>query len=315
MNAMLVHRAGMLTTVQDRGRRTARRYGVPVGGAMDEFALRVANLLVGNAEDAAALECTVAGPDVSFTADTWVAVCGAAAGDVPQAKPLLVRAGETISLRQLKKGSRAYLAVAGGIEVPKVLGSAATYLRGQFGGHLGRALHVGDRLKIGPSTTSYQDTQYWSLASDFLPQHNTNAEVRFVPGPQWNWFSPEAIDQFQSDSYSVLPQSDRMGVRLAGPPILRSAPAEMNSEPVCAGAIQIPRDGQPIVLMADCQTIGGYPKIGHVVSIDLPVVAQLSAGETLRFRECSLEHAQALLMSREGVLAKLRLGLEQKQKK
>ena len=314
MNTMLVHRPGMLTTVQDQGRRDSRRYGVPVGGAMDAFSLRVANLLVGNAEDAAALECTLTGPEVSFTEDTWVAVCGAAVRGVSQAKPLFARAGEVLSLWQLKRGCRAYLAIAGGIDVPKVLGSAATYTRGQIGGYFGRALQAGDRLSIGSSITSYRDTKYWSLASDFLPQHNSDAEVRFVSGPQWDWFPSEAVDQFQFEPYRVLPQSDRMGVRLAGTPVVRSTRVEMNSEPVSAGAIQIPPDGQPIVLMADCQTIGGYPKLGHVVSVDLPVVAQLRAGETLRFRECSLEHAQSLLMSREAVIAKLRLGLAEKQR-
>lgn len=313
MNSLHVHQPGLLTTIQDRGRSTSRRYGVPVGGAMDLFSLRVANLLVGNPDDAAALECTVTGPDVSFTEDTWLALCGAEARGVLRAKPFLLPAEKVLSLRHLKKGCRAYLAIAGGLEVPRVLGSAATYTRGEFGGLNGRALRAGDRVVLGPSSVSYQDVEYWSLASDFIPPHNTDAEVRFVPGPQWNWFSQEAIDGFQLEPFRVLPQSDRMGVRLAGAPVRPTSRNEMNSEPVCAGAIQVPPDGQPIVLMADCQTIGGYPKIGHVVSVDLPVVAQLRAGEILRFRECSLEHAHKLLLCREAALAKLRLGLEEKQ--
>lgn len=314
MNNLVVRYAGMLTTVQDLGRPAARRYGVPVGGAMDPLALRVANLLVGNPEDAAGLECTLTGPELSFASDTWVAVCGAAAHGVSEAKPLLVRAGEVFSLRQLKKGCRAYLAVAGGIDVPKVLGSAATYTRGELGGHLGRALRAGDRLNIGPSATTYQDHGYWSLVEEFRPRHPVDAEVRFVPGPQWSWFSSEGLDSFQLEPYSVLAQSDRMGVRLSGPPIARATRLEMNSEPVSAGAVQVPPDGQPIVLMADCQVIGGYPKIGHVITVDLPVIAQLRAGETLRFRECPLEYAQSLLLAREASLGKLRVALEQKRR-
>jgi len=312
MNTLFVDQPGMLTTVQDLGRPAARRYGVPVGGAMDPLAFRVANLLVGNPESAAGLECTLTGPDLSFAADTWIAVCGAAVRGVPEAKPVCVRTGEKLSLRQLRKGCRAYLAVAGGLEVPTVLGSAATYTRGQFGGYEGRALRARDRLSIGPSSTSYRDLEYWSLAAEFLPRELNDPEVRFVPGPQWSWFAAEALDQFQLEAYRVLPQSDRMGVRLAGPPVTRATRLEMNSEPVSAGAIQVPPDGQPIVLMADCQTIGGYPKVGHVIAVDLPIVAQLRSGETVRFRECTLEEAQHLLLEREADLAKLRAGLELK---
>lgn len=314
MNSLSVRYGGLLTTVQDLGRPAARRYGVPVGGAMDAFALRVANLLVGNPEEAAGLECTLTGPEVSFAADTWVAVCGAAAHGVPEAKPFCVRAGDALSLRQLRNGCRAYLAVAGGIDVPKVLGSAATYTRGEFGGQLGRPLRAGDCLHIGPSTTAYQGLEYWSLVDEFRPRHPIDAEVRFVLGPQSSWFSSEALDSFQLEPYGVLAQSDRMGVRLTGPAVTRTTRLEMNSEPVSAGAIQVPPDGQPIVLMPDCQVIGGYPKIGHVITVDLPVVAQLRPGETLRFRECPLNYAQNLLLSREASLGKLRTGLEQKRR-
>lgn len=312
MNELLLHQPGMLTTVQDLGRPFFRRSGVPVGGAVDRFALRVANLLVGNPENAPALECTLVGPDVSFAESTWVAVCGASVAGVPMAKPVQLFADDVLSLQQFQAGARAYLAVAGGLVVPPVLESAATYSRGGFGGHFGRALRKEDRLQVGPSETDYEDVDHWSLASDLLPNHRASVEVRFVRGLQADWFAAGTYEQFQSRPYRVMPQSDRMGVRFNGAKVEQSDAREMMSEPVAEGAIQVPPDGQPIVLLADCQTIGGYPKIGHVISVDLPIIAQLRADDSVRFRECSLAEAQKELLARETALAILKEGLAQK---
>jgi antagonist of KipI len=311
---MTVLSPGLLTTVQDLGRPGHRRQGVASGGAMDAFALQVANLLVGNAADAAALEFALTGPRLKFSGDTLVALCGGGFGDLPDWRLVRVRAGGEISLEKCREGCRGYLAVAGGLDVPRVLGGCGTDLRGGFGGHEGRALRAGDGLKVKPGALEAHALRpdaalHHFIAPEIRPAYSRSPTVRVVRGAEAGEFSGEFFQYL----FTIEAQSDRMGLRLAGPQLERRTKAgELISSPVAPGAIQVPPDGQPIVLMADAQTLGGYPKIAHVISVDLPLLAQLRPGDTVRFQEVTLAEAHRLRLAREHALAILRAGLAQK---
>jgi len=301
-----VIRGGMLTTVQDLGRSGHRAAGVPLGGAMDPFALRVANLLVGNPEAAAALECTLLGPELVFSADTVIALGGADFDGLAAWQPRAVRAGERVKLGAARRGCRGYLAVAGGIEVPPVLGSRSTYLRGGFGGFQGRALRDGDTM-TAPDVSRWM-TDHWRIDARILPAYLSAPTVRVVRGAQMDDFGAALFEA----EFKILPQSDRMGIRLGGAKLARIGAVELVSSAVAPGTVQVPPDGQPIVLMADAQTIGGYPQAANVISVDLPLVAQLRPGDRVRFAEVPLEEAHRLALVREHVLAMLHEGLAQK---
>jgi antagonist of KipI len=298
-----VIRAGMLTTVQDLGRPAHRAAGVPVCGGMDAFALRVANLLVGNPENTAALEFTLAGPELVFAKDTLVAVCGGDFGVLPPWRPVVVRAGDPLKFSHARSGCRGYLAVAGGLRIAPVLGSCSTFVRGGFGGFHGRALRDGDMLEAADSERKI--TGAWRVDWVILPAYSVTPEVRVVVGAHAEDFGGELF----STAFEVSPNSDRMGVRLKGPALARRTSDGIPSATVVTGTIQVPPDGQPIVLMADAQTIGGYPQIAHVVSVDLPLIAQLRPGDSVRFRQITLGEAHELLLARERTLAILREGI------
>lgn len=301
--ALTVIRAGMLTTVQDLGRRGHRADGVPLGGAVDAFALRLVNLLVGNAEEAAGLEFTLVGPELEFSAATTIAVGGGDFGGPPRWQPVRVRAGERVKFGPARSGCRGYLALAGGIDVPAVLGSRGTYLRGKLGGLDGRALRDGDVLRA--ADLAREVVGRWHIDERILPAYTAAPTVRVVRGAQAGEFDGTLTD----GEFKVTAKADRMGVRLAGPAVGRSGGAELVSATVVPGTVQVPPDGQPIVLLADAQTIGGYPQIAHVASVDLPLVAQLRPGDTVRFTEVPLAAAHELVLTREHALAMLREGL------
>lgn len=301
-----IHRGGMQTTVQDLGRTGHRGVGVPLSGAMDPVALRVANLLVGNSEHAAALEFALVGPELEFLQDTVVALGGVEWEGLPSWQPMAVRAGEHIRLGAAKRGCRGYLAVAGGIAVDPVMGSRSTYLRGGFGGFQGRALHDGDMLPMTAVTRQLGD--HWWIDGRVLPAYSAHPVVRVLRGAQAEEFGAA----FFESEFKVSPQSDRMGLRLAGPTLVRSSKVDLVSSAVAPGTVQVPPDGHPIVLMADAQTIGGYPQAAHVISVDLPLMAQLRPGDTVKFTEVSLAEAQKFALTHEHALALLREGLAQK---
>ena len=308
--ALTILRGGMLTTVQDLGRRGYRADGVPLSGAMDPFALRVANLLVGNLENAAALEFTLVGPDLEVSEDALVAVTGAQCKGVRNWCPLELKRGERLSLGACAQGCRGYVAISGGIEVAPVLGSRSTYLRGAWGGFEGRALREGDHLKVGmsPLTEIKPLRLGWQIDPRILPCYSSSATVRMIRSePREAW-----MDQLLAASFKVSPQSDRMGLRLVVDLPPRSNGGDAVSAAVVPGTIQVPPDGQPVVLTADAQTIGGYPQAGHVICVDLPVLAQLRPGDELSFIEVSLQEAHRLAMARDRSLAILREGLMQK---
>jgi antagonist of KipI len=328
-----VHRAGILSTLQDRGRYGYQRYGMPVGGVMDEHSHRLANLLVRNAEEEATLEFTLAGPRIEFTQTTLIAICG---GDfsptiggrqVPGARPVLVRAGSVLDLAVCRLGCRAYLAVAGGFDVPVVMGSKSTYLPAALGGFHGRALKRGDELPLQPAPNDLYPGLVRALqtAEDFVcPKWSVHANaallahdhhrIRFIQGRHFALFSEASRAQFLSAEFRIAANSDRMGYRLEGPTLTLSEPGEILPEAVTFGSIQVPPDGRPIVLMANRQTTGGYPLIAEVASVDLPLLAQLPPGDTLRFEPITLEHAQQLYLQREREMALMREGLRERAK-
>ncbi len=304
--AFRVVQAGMWTTVQDLGRVGQRAAGVPLSGAMDAFAARVANLLVGNAENAAVLELTLLGPEIEFLSDGWIALTGAEFAGCEAWRPVAVRTGQRLKFGPATKGCRGFLAFAGGIGVMPVLGSRSTYSRAGLGGWQGRALQVGDILPIGVAFREVADR--WSIDSRIMPNYGAAPTVRVVLGAQ----AAEFGDAWLKSVFNVTPLSDRMGMRLAGAALARTLDSDLLSSAVAPGTVQVPPDGQPIVLLADAQTIGGYPQLAHVIGVDLPLLAQLRPGDSVRFRVVSIEEAQERWLAREQTLAMLREGLSQK---
>ncbi|HXW63898.1 MAG TPA: biotin-dependent carboxyltransferase family protein [Burkholderiaceae bacterium] len=327
-----VIKPGALTTLQDLGRRGFQHLGVPVGGVMDERSHRVANLLVGNSEHEATLEITLLGPSLRFQQATLIAIAGAdlsaCIGEhaVPLEAPVLVRAGSQLNFGRRVFGVRTYLAVHGGFAVPAVMQSKSTYVRGKFGGFQGRALQKGDALELMPADA---ERVYPRLATKLrasplpfssledrprLPGALSEASataLRAIVGQQWQAFSADAQRQFQQAEFRLSPHSDRMGFRLEGPRLALREPLEMISEAVAFGTVQVPPDGNPIVLMADRQTTGGYPKIASVASVDLPVLAQRMAPQSARFALISLEQAQQLYLAYERTMANFAAQVQQ----
>jgi antagonist of KipI len=302
-----VIRAGPMTTVQDAGRPGHRAEGVPVGGAADPFAMRLVNLLVGNPEDTAVLECTLGGPTLEFAEDTTIAVGGAEFAGVPSWQPVVVRAGGQLALGPCHHGCRGYVAIAGGVEAPVVLGSRSTFLRAHFGGHEGRALRDGDVLKAGAWVLPHE-ARNWRIDPHVLPAYSASPTLRIIRGAQWTDFDRT----WMMAEYAVTPVSDRMGIRLNGPKLIRRRGRELLSSAVAPGTLQVPPDGQPILLLADAQTIGGYPRLAHVIGVDLPLAAQLRPGSRVRFTEVTLDDAHRLWRQQDRTLAILRQGLAEK---
>lgn len=304
-----VLRPGLLTTVQDRGRFGFQKFGVPVSGGVDETALRMANVLVGNPQRAAALEMTALGPQLRFLADAIVALTGAEVegdldgGPVPWYRSFQVRAGQVLDVRACTRGLRAYLAIAGGIEVPALLGSRSTCLAAKFGGLQGRALMVGDVLAgWSPSSPGVAGRE---VPDAWRPRHGGPVTLRVVMGPQDDAFTEAGRRTFLESTYRVSPHADRMGYRLDGPVIAHRGSADIISDWVPLGGVQVPGDGKPIILLADRQTTGGYPKIATVVKPDIAVVAQLLPGDRLTFRAVSVAEAQGINGEIEADLAAL----------
>lgn len=302
--ALVVVKPGLLTSVQDLGRYGHQASGVPVAGPMDTFSHRLANQLAGNDPDAATLEITLLGPELIVEANTTMAITGAqfevACDDraVPLNASFAVRRGQRIKFGRIEQGARAYLAVAGGMQTAAVLGSRATHLVSRMGGFNGRALQAGDRVPILSDLGARPPRKSGGLT---LPTQK-RALLRVMAGPQADWFEADALKTIGGVSFRISPQSNRMGYRLQGPPLLRARDGELISEPLGIGAIQVPSAGEPILLMADRQTAGGYPKIGYVISADLPLAGQLAPGDFIEFHLCSAQEAVAALIARERQL-------------
>jgi biotin-dependent carboxylase-like uncharacterized protein len=291
-------KAPPFATVQDFGFPTGRAWGLPRGGAMDPVLLALANELVGNPPDAAAIEWALGPGALRAEHPTRIAVLGPAAisvNDIPLDPPELVfpvAAGATVSLDPGPQRRYSYLAVAGGFEVPAVLGSRSTYLPGGIGGHEGRRLRDGDRLLVGAAQRAGGHFQV--VVPELVePAEFEEVVIRVIRGTQWSRFDESERRTLLEQPYSVDPASDRLGYRLLGPPIRPSETATLPSEAACPGAIQIPDGGQPIVLMPDGPTVGGYAKLAVVIHADLRKLAQCRPGRVIRFREVSLETARA----------------------
>lgn len=323
---MRVERPGLLTTVQDLGRTGYQAIGVSTGGAMDPTALRVANLLVGNSEGAAGLEVTVVGPTLVALSRLLVSITGGMLGPrvngvpVPERRAIALAAGDTLAFTGAPAGARAYIAIAGGIDVPTVMGSRATDLGAAIGGVDGRALRRGDvvptgapspaaRLTIGRLETAGRNVAWWGAAPHVRRARLVDPIVRVLRGPEYEWFSGEAQRSFWDASWRITDRSNRMGLRLDGGRVELPAARELVSSPVATGTIQVPPGGEPIILMADRQTVGGYPRIAQVCEVDLAVLAQLAPGARFRMTEISLNDAAHLLLARERDIYDLGSGL------
>jgi len=295
--AITVMQPGLFTTIQDLGRPGHRAAGVPLSGAADRVSLRLANLLVGNHEGAAVIECTLVGPTLRFEREALVAVMGADFPGFPGGVATRVPAGATITLGHATAGCRGYIAVAGGIDVAPVLGSRSTLVVAGFGGLGGRPLRAGDTLAVGESVGPTL------LHRPGDPRPRGGQMLRVIPGEQAEAFGPQVWRR----TFRTSSRSDRMGVRLEGEPLGGAAAfAGMASVAVFPGTVQVPPDGQPIVLLTDGQTIGGYPVLGQVIVADLPKVAQLRPGDDVRLEPVTLADAHAALRHQEAGIAALR---------
>ena len=311
MDGFLVKRPGFLTTVQDKGRFGYQWSGLSPAGAMDLHSMRLANLLVGNEMDEAALEITIIGPTLEFHTDTVIAIAGADLSPVLDGVPLPtyqavpVHSGAILSFGARRSGCRCYLAVAGGLDIPLILGSRSTLLRNAVGGvHAeGRMLKAGDQIGFRNPPHFLKNIALRQIAPE--PIDSDTAVLRIIPGPQDYCFTEKGIDTFFKSSYTVTGLCNRQGYRLEGAAIEHFGNGNIVSDGIAMGAIQVPPNGQPIIMMSERQSTGGYPKIGTVITRDLPRVAQCFSGSHLYFTPTSIEEAQSLL--REEMLFFLRL--------
>ncbi|GAY74945.1 5-oxoprolinase subunit C family protein [Sporolactobacillus inulinus] len=317
---LIVIQKGFASSVQDLGRCGYQRYGMIVGGAMDQPSAKLANWLTGNHESAAVIEFSFLGPSILFTEDTLFALTGAVCrptldgNSIGTGRPCLARAGQILVIGGMVYGSRGYLSVAGGVDTPLWFGSRSTYEKAGRGGFEGRLLKEHDRVPVGkPSEEmsrvmaglagSKRQTVRWSA----LPRrkYQETQTIRVMPDTLWPRFSAASREAFLKTEYQITPSSDRMGFRLNGAELMLDNPLELYSEAVTNGSIQVPRNGQPIILMTDHQSTGGYPRIAQVASADLPLLAQLPPGSTLRFQMISSEQGEAALVRQEEELEQL----------
>lgn len=295
---------GALTTVQDLGRPGHLRYGIPPSGPMDRVAFVVANRLVGNADGAAGLECTVLGPRFEAEKACAIAVTGADmpltinGAEAPAWTTLTLKPGDVVRLGPARAGVRAYVAFSGGLDVAPVLGSRSTYVRGRLGGLDGRALRREDRLSVFPAPLPSRRRARPGVSTDLRPE----PEIRVVLGPQADRFTDEGIRTLLGSDYEMLPQSDRMGARLRGPRIAHARGHDIISDGIALGSIQVPGDGQPIALLVDRQSTGGYTKVATVCSFDIGRLGQVKPGHRLRFRAIELAEAHRILRQSQVAL-------------
>lgn len=289
---------GFLTTVQDMGRYGSQETGMAVSGVMDTRAAALADILVGNDENEAVLEVTMMGPIMEFTEDELIAVTGGDLGakvdgnPLPRYEAVLIKAGQTVSFGGMYGGSRAYVAFAGGLDVPVVMGSRSTNLKAKIGGIEGRKLGAGDEIGFRSPKTWLPNMAARKL---LLPELSSREHtLRVVMGPQDDCFTEEGISTFLGSAYTISNEYDRMGCRMEGPVIAHKNGGDIITDGISFGAVQVPSHGNPIVMMADHQTTGGYTKIANVISVDLPVLAQCMPGMKIHFEKVTVDEAQAL---------------------
>ncbi len=324
---MTIHISGssLMTTIQDLGRIGYQKFGVNVSGAMDRYALRLANILTGNPENEGALEITLIGPKLSFDRDTLISLTGADLSPavngvpVPRYRPIAVRAGAVLTFGRPKLGCRAYLAAAGGFDVPQVMGSKSTYARAGFGGYKGRLIQSGDAISTGTpagigcvllkqllkKSRAAAVWPSWAAGSLYMTRRDIDSPVRFTEGLQYRDFSKKSRTILEQEPFTVTVHADRMGYRLEGPKLSLSAPMEMISEMAALGTIQVPPEGYPIILMADHQSCAGYPEIGQVLLADMGRVAQFGPKQEIHFKKTDRTEAEDSYMHMEKQIRKI----------
>ncbi|MCB2307691.1 biotin-dependent carboxyltransferase family protein [Clostridium estertheticum] len=299
MTIMKILKPGMYTTIQDIGRYNFQKSGMSVSGAMDQFSLRVANILVGNKDSEACLEATLFGLKIKFAGDALIAVTGANLMPrinnkaIDMWSGIKVLDGDELSFETAQSGCRSYIAIEHGIDVPEVMGSKSTYVKGKVGGFQGRMLKAGDEIKIGASAEN-EFTSIKKLPNELIPLYSKDNIVRVVMGPQDDYFTVDGINTFFDCEYKVTSEADRMGYRLSGPKISHITSADIISDGITMGSVQIPGDGAPIIMMADRQTTGGYTKIATIITPDINIVGQLKPGDSIRFKLISIEEAHVI---------------------
>ena len=302
---------GLLTTVQDFGRIGYQQFGVPVSGVVDPRAMSIANILVDNPEDEAVLECTMLGPQIRFNAPSAIAITGGDLGPtidnqpIPNYAAIRVEAGQVLRFAGLRSGCRAYIAFAGGLDIAPVMGSRSTYMKAKIGGVEGRKLQKDDVIKFRKPNPDLRGLNIRHISPEFVPR--LEYKLRVVLGPQDDMFTEHGIETFLSESYVVTPEFDRMGCRLDGEIIEHKGESgDIISDGIAFGAIQVPTAGKPIIMLSDRQTTGGYTKIANVISADFRILAQLKAGDRVRFAQVSVAAAQDALLTQRAALKTLR---------
>lgn len=302
---------GLLTTVQDFGRIGYQQFGVPVSGVVDPRAMSIANILVDNPEDEAVLECTMLGPQIRFDAPNAIAITGGDLGPtidnqpIPNYAAIRVEAGQVLRFAGLRSGCRAYIAFAGGLDIAPVMGSRSTYMKAKIGGVEGRKLQKDDVIKFRKPNPDLRGLNIRHISPEFVPR--LEYKIRVVLGPQDDMFTEHGIGTFLSESYVVTPEFDRMGCRLDGEIIEHKGESgDIISDGIAFGAIQVPTAGKPIIMLSDRQTTGGYTKIANVISADFRILAQLKAGDRVRFAQVSVAAAQDALLTQRAALKTLR---------
>lgn len=309
MKTIKIINPGLFTTIQDRGRWGYQRFGMSVAGAMDHFAMRVANLLVGNDEYEAVLETTFLGPEIQFNCDEVISITGADMGPQINGRPvplwtsLFVKKGDKLKFTGVKKGLRTYIAFSRGLDVPVIMGSKSTFVRGNLGGYDGRKLQAGDEIKLGEKVLNNTGSY---LPNKYIPDYKSHNTIRVVLGPQDDYFSEDAKKTFLSSKYTITNEADRMGYRLDGPKIEHIEGADIISDGIVFGSVQVPGHGSPIIMMADRQTTGGYTKIATVITADLPILAQMGPGSTMNFKAVTVEESHKIYKEYENTFREIK---------
>ena len=306
---IMFYNGGLMTTVQDAGRRGYQRYGLGVSGAVDVHSYIYANLLVGNIQNEAVLEVTLIGPTMEFTTDSVIAITG---GDLspmldgvpcPMYRAVRVSKGSVLSFGTPKTGCRAYISFAGGLAITPIMGSRSTYIKAHLGGYEGRKLAQGDEIAFRRPSSCPANLERRVMIPD---EFGGSYTVRVLMGPQEESFTEEGISTFLGSAYSVTNEFDRMGYRLTGSKIEHVTDGNIITDGITFGAIQVPDGGEPIIMLSDRQTTGGYAKIASVINVDMPMVAQCKAGDTVRFTKTDIETAQDAFMAQKQKYQALR---------
>lgn len=312
MKDMVIINPGLYTTVQDRGRWGYQEYGMPVTGAMDDYSLRLANILVGNDEYDAVLETTLNGPEISFNTNVVAAITGANmmprvnGFTVSMWRSLKLSKGDVLSFDMVRAGTRGYISFAGGLDIPTVMGSRSTYVRGAIGGYEGRKLKSNDEINVRDKDFPIEQLAGRVIPQQYIPQYDDSCIIRVVPGPQDDCFTEESIEKFFSSEYEITKEADRMGYRLSGPQLMHKDGADIISDGINLGSVQVPGHGMPIVMMSDRQTTGGYTKIATVISSDIPVMAQLKPGNKVKFVRIDVREAHKVLREYENKIKEIK---------